>query len=182
MVEFVVLDEIAPARSAADAQRSGGLVLTATSPASPPLPCPENVRFLDTGAKVGAGAFRDMEYVNIPVYNSMAIKPTRRFDCWALEMEIMKNDLSIDEGASPINARLAFTPEIGFGRLELRAADGSCEGEIPSWLVDRPDVLKALAAIAEAGGTKFFTRAQDGQDVIVDIGSGSCTFEEPVDQ
>lgn len=93
----------------------------------------------------------------------------------------MGNDLPANDGAGPAGAKLAFTPELGFGRLELRAADGSCEGDVPSWLVDRPDVLKALAAIAEAGGTNFVGRARDNQDVVVDIGAGSCTFEKPAD-
>lgn len=90
----------------------------------------------------------------------------------------MVRDMS---GKGPKSDKLAFTPEVGFGRLELRAADGSCEGEVPSWLLDRPDVLKALTAISEAGGIKFVAQARKDQDVIVDIGSGSCTFEKPVD-
>lgn len=74
---------------------------------------------------------------------------------------------------------LSFTPNLAFGLLELRNANGGVEVEIPSWLVDHPDVLQALAAIAEAGGTKFVNRGLDSEDVVVDLATRKCSFVEP---
>jgi hypothetical protein len=69
-------------------------------------------------------------------------------------------------------AFLTLSPNLAFGKLELRRADGSVEGEIPSWLVDRPDVLKALTLIATGTpkGTAFLRRVPDNHEVLVDIG------------
>lgn len=78
-----------------------------------------------------------------------------------------------------MSAPLAFTPNLPFGRLELRAADGGVDGEIPSWIVDRPDVLKALLAIHAAGGTSYLKRARDSEDVAVDVAAGTCRMVEP---
>lgn len=75
---------------------------------------------------------------------------------------------------------LAFTPNLAFGLLELRAADGAVELEIPARLLDMPEVIAALAAIADRGGQDFLKRVPDHHDCIVDPATSTLSFGEPV--
>ncbi|MBB4042042.1 hypothetical protein GGR34_003727 [Microvirga flocculans] len=76
-------------------------------------------------------------------------------------------------------AKIAFIPELAFGVLSLREKDGSIGEDIPAWLIDEPELLKALLLLAEQGGTKgsAFNRA-GFYDVIVDTEARTITQDE----
>lgn len=69
--------------------------------------------------------------------------------------------------------QLRFGENLAFGKIELLDADGALDAPIPSWLLDRTDVLEALQRIAAVGGTAYFEGIGDDQDVIVDLHHGT---------
>lgn len=73
---------------------------------------------------------------------------------------------------------LAFSPNLGFDKLELLGADGGMELVMPAWLVDRPDVLAALTILARNGGTRALSRVDVGHDVVVDLATASVSTRE----
>lgn len=74
-------------------------------------------------------------------------------------------------------AKIAFYPNLAFGKLEVISRDGRATGEIPSWLIDQPEVISALEALAKAGGTALLATVKTDLDVVVDTDSGTLTFE-----
>ena len=77
-------------------------------------------------------------------------------------------------------AKIAFFPNLAFGKLEVISREGCSTGEIPSWLIDQPEVITALAALAKAGGTALFATVHEDLDAVVDTESGDVTFEEVI--
>ncbi len=72
-----------------------------------------------------------------------------------------------------------FEPNLAFGQLDLRKADGGTELELHSDLVDDVHLLEALLVIAKAGGTRLLARAPDWHDVLVDVETGEISYEMP---
>lgn len=60
---------------------------------------------------------------------------------------------------------LAFEPDLAFGHLNLLGRDCGGGHEIPSWLIDRPDVLEALQLLAVNGGTEKLKSASMNYEV-----------------
>lgn len=81
-----------------------------------------------------------------------------------------------------MSAPIRFYPNLAFGKLELLASDGGLDFEIPSDLIDRPDVLRALLLLAEKGGTSFVDRGTPNlEDAVVDLATSEVTFEQGED-
>lgn len=70
--------------------------------------------------------------------------------------------------------KIHFSPRLDLDCLILRDPDGSLGDAIPAWLLDRPDVLRALLILAERGGTDYVRRAPDDADISVDTGDKSA--------
>lgn len=61
----------------------------------------------------------------------------------------------------------------GFGHLEVCKPDGSLAFTLPKALLDRPDVLRALLKLSEAGGAKALRSAEQGGRHWVQVPDGS---------
>lgn len=75
-------------------------------------------------------------------------------------------------------AAVVLFPNLGLGKLDLLYQDNCGEAEIPSWLIDQPDVIAALALLAKAGGTAALAHVREGDDAIVDTATGVIVFED----
>lgn len=75
-------------------------------------------------------------------------------------------------------ATIVLFPNLGLGKLDLLYQDGCGDGEIPSWLIDQPEVIAALAILAKAGGTATLATLRPEDDAIVDTATGRVVFED----
>jgi hypothetical protein len=76
-------------------------------------------------------------------------------------------------------AKITLVPELAFGILSTREDDGSIGYDIPSWIIDEIDLLKALLVLAEQGGTKAPALQRTGSyDVVIDIEARTITQDE----
>lgn len=75
-------------------------------------------------------------------------------------------------------ATIVLFPNLSLGLLDVLYRDDCGKGEIPSWLVDQPDVIAALAVLAKAGGTAALAKVDERDDAVIDTESGVVVFED----
>ena len=76
-------------------------------------------------------------------------------------------------------AKITLIPELAFGVLSIREDDGSIGSDIPAWIIDDADLLKALLVLAEQGGTKGPALKRIAHyDVVIDTETRSITQDE----
>lgn len=75
-------------------------------------------------------------------------------------------------------ATIVLFPNLGLGKLDLLYHDDCGDGEIPSWLIEQPEVISALAILAKAGGTAALAQVREEDDAIVDTVTGVVVFED----
>jgi hypothetical protein len=72
--------------------------------------------------------------------------------------------------------KIRLAPDLAFGKFDLLPIDDRCDGIIPAWLIDRPDVLQALLVLSK-GGIRAIQTPNSG-DLEVDVGIGTISLIE----